>query len=64
MSDPLPTPWSYLKRAERVYWHSAPACRATGPGKAECLLEPDHDRAHHGNGFDDWGPKAPVWWDK
>lgn len=27
-----------------------------------CLLPPEHDGPHYGNGFDAWGPKGPTWW--
>jgi hypothetical protein len=54
----------YHKRARAVYWNKeTPACRAKGPHKAECLLEPDHGGEwHYGNGFDTYGAKGPTHW--
>jgi hypothetical protein len=53
----------YGQRAQRVYWDKTfPACRAKGPGRSECLLNPDHNGEHFGNGFDNWGPTGATWW--
>jgi hypothetical protein len=49
------------ERAQAVYWDRAPACRAKGPDKAECLLEVGHAGDHQGNGFDAWGPLSRRW---
>jgi hypothetical protein len=55
--------FKYQNRAKAVYWNrSASACRAKGPSKAECLLEPNHSGPHFGNGFDQWGPRSPIHW--
>ncbi len=53
----------YQRRASLVYGDkSVPACRAKGPNKAECLLEPGHGGEYHeGNGFDAYGPMYKAW---
>ena len=66
LSDAIQPYWRnhpYKNRAREVYWNkSTPACRAKGPSKATCLLPPEHDGPHYGNGFDEWGPKGRTWW--
>lgn len=66
-SDAIAPYWrdhAYDNRARAVYWNKAtPACRGTGPSKATCLLPPEHDGPHYGNGFDEWGPKGRIWWE-
>jgi hypothetical protein len=55
---------AYRSRAEQVYWHKDfAACRAKGPHKAECLLDPGHEGPHYGNGFDTYGPRGATSWD-
>lgn len=54
-------PGGYAKRAVDVYQRGAPACGRQGPQNATCLLEPDHDGAHEGNGYDQFGPLYHQW---
>jgi hypothetical protein len=49
------------ERAKHTYWDKGEACRATGPTRAECLLDVGHEGDHEGNGFDDHGPIYRCW---
>lgn len=55
---------AYRERAHAVYWNKGTrACRAKGPQKATCLLDPKHEGDHYGNGYDEWGPKGAISWE-
>jgi len=49
------------ERAKAAYWDREPACNASGPTKAQCLLTEGHSGNHEGNGFDDYGSIYRCW---
>jgi hypothetical protein len=49
------------ERARAVYWDREPACEASHPPHAQCLLPVGHRGPHEGNGYDDYGPVYRCW---
>lgn len=55
------TRWEYESRLRAAYWLGEPHCGAKHPPHAVCVLKPDHDGDHEGNGYDEWGPLYRRW---